>query len=89
MHKIGSKNAGPKIAGSETADRVCTGAVVTRSGTGIACDRSPLRMVEHVEGLCTELNGGALFYRKVLEQRHVEVNPIGIAQTVPSRISEG
>ena len=46
-------------------------------------------MVEDVERLETELEGSFLFDGEMLEQCHIEVGPIRIAQEVPPDVSEG
>src|ERR1700687_4461531 len=58
----------------------------SRSATTI--HGSPLRVVEHVEGFCAELEGQAFLNCKVLEQRHIEVRAAGIAEYVSADISE-
>src|SRR6516165_1343175 len=51
------------------------GSTPTRSA-----DRTPLGVIENVEGFRAELKIGAFLHRKVLVQSHVEVPIAGVAQ---------
>ena len=46
----------------------------------------PLAMVEDVKGFGPEFEGHVLLYGKVLEQCHIEVGSVGIAQVVSARV---
>ena len=46
----------------------------------------PLAMVEDVEGFGPEFEGHVLLYGKVLEQCHIEIGSVGIAQVVSARV---
>ena len=51
-------------------------------GSKISGGSRPLAMVEDVEGFSPEFESHVFLYGKVLEQRHIEVGSVGIAQVV-------
>src|SRR5262249_31692373 len=63
--------------------------VSATSGSAVAGNVPKLRVVENIEGFATELEPDALGDLEVLEERHVKVRAMRIAQEVSSRIAEG
>ena len=70
------------------AERVIGFPQVRGSRARVSRDRKPLRVVEHVEGLCTEFKRRGFREFEVLEQRHIKVGPVGVVQAVAGGIAK-
>jgi len=84
MHSAGvqevSGGRGGKCVGGRTID--------VSSGASLTCNRGPLRVIKDVECFGAEFNGCALLDGEVLEDRHVEVDEVRIAQAVSAGVSK-
>ena len=63
--------------------------VVSTASRVVEIEDSELSLIEDIEELCPELNLAGFFYLELLEQRHVEVQAVGIVQKISASIAEG
>ena len=84
MHSAGVQ----EVSGGRSGKHVGARAVDVSSGTCLARDRGPLSVIKNVECLSAEFNGGALLDCKMLEDRHIKVDEVRIAETVSAGVSK-
>ena len=77
-----------EVAGDGRTEYVCARTVDVGSGACLTRNRGPLRVIKDVECLGAEFNGRALLDGEVLEDRHVKVHEVRIAETVSTGVSK-
>jgi hypothetical protein len=73
---------------ARTTLRIIAGVIVTGERARLTANWEPFGVIEHIEGLRSELKSSALLDSEVLEDSHIEVYIVRIAQAVPPRISK-
>ena len=73
----------------QNAGHVGSGRVQKVVGGDVRIHSRPLRVVEHVEGLGTELHVDILFWLENFVDGYIEVRAPGIVEAIPAGITEG